>query len=639
MTHSRKALAFNHLYWGTSHPTYRTGLGPILSPVIVPVFWGSWTEGTGKANDPDVIRTYLDGFAGWVSGVGAPLGYEPVVRQYGVIGANTASEGYLFSGSGAIRNKDIVTNLHSWQQQGELIPNGTNTIFLVLVNGFSSYNFLDLAGVPCATCNYHALDAGTYYGVVTWDGCGSDGTQCQANASHELTEAMTDPNYPGAAGWLTHEKFNILGYPTYFSEGADQCQNLAGSTKPHPFDNQPLSFGVVQNFTDNTVDKCTTWTLSTSSHLGLARTSNSQLDVFFVNAAGQLVHAIDSPSPNYGWSSEVITGTSGNLVGAPTAVSPASGRIDVFVRGFGGHNGNALNHLSKVGNSAWSASLLQTGGFDSGIGPPSATSWGTNRIDVVTLDTDATILHFFSTDGDNFGSDNLGGFSIGAPVLISRGVNTLDLFSMSVTASLQENSWNSTVPSSPSAWSGFYGIGPSSTAASGGSPSWALGNTLPLTAAAYSPASGIDYKVDLFVPFPGGKGLRYLRFSNKQGSGWASLLQGVGAGSNTYGASASAVNPAGTEVVVVSESRQDSPAQYPFQSYVAMRYLAGSPNDTFSSIPGVFLSPPAVLYGSDGFPEVIGIGQDGCLYETWLDYQTGGPIVSGPYNTGVCGAQ
>ena len=52
---------------------------------------------------------------------------------------------------------------------------------------------------------------------------------------------------------------------------------------------------------------------------------------------------------------------------------------------------------------------------------------------------------------------------------------------------------------------------------------------------------------------------------------------------------------------------------------------------------GIFASPPSVIYGSDGYPEVLGIGLDGCIWETWLDYWSGGSIVNGPYNTGICG--
>jgi hypothetical protein len=49
-----------------------------------------------------------------------------------------------------------------------------------------------------------------------------------------------------------------------------------------------------------------------------------------------------------------------------------------------------------------------------------------------------------------------------------------------------------------------------------------------------------------------------------------------------------------------------------------------------------FVSPPSVIYGADGLPYYFGIGMDGCLYFTTVDWWDG-LAPDGPYSTNVCG--
>jgi hypothetical protein len=78
----------------------------------------------------------------------------------------------------------------------------------------------------------------------------------------------------------------------------------------------------------------------------------------------------------------------------------------------------------------------------------------------------------------------------------------------------------------------------------------------------------------------------------------------------------------------------------PLAQYTAVLFNRGkqfSSAYTFTS-PGVFYSPPQVVWGNDGYPEVLGMGaDDGCLWETYLDFFSGKTVVNGPYQTGICG--
>lgn len=52
------------------------------APELVSLYWGGLTQ-----EEIDGMQAYLNGFAGYLSGQGAPAGQEPDVNQYGVIGA------------------------------------------------------------------------------------------------------------------------------------------------------------------------------------------------------------------------------------------------------------------------------------------------------------------------------------------------------------------------------------------------------------------------------------------------------------------------------------------------------------------------------------------------------------------------
>jgi hypothetical protein len=234
------------------------GGGPVLSPDIQPLFWGNWTSDHNQDNDPNLISSFVTAFAGYISGVGAPQGQEPVVKQYGVWGARVLPSVSIGVGSDThIRNAGVAQRIALLQSTGQLPPSTPNRVFVVFLKGFT-YDFSDWSGWASGDCAYHANSGGTYYAVVPWEYLGSpdNGGNCtvQTATSHELMESMTDP-YPWN-GWVTTPS-------TFFhNEGADQCGT--GTS---------LSFGFVSSFSDNASSTCASFSRRTTSPLALTRAS------------------------------------------------------------------------------------------------------------------------------------------------------------------------------------------------------------------------------------------------------------------------------------------------------------------------------------------------------------------------------
>lgn len=191
------------------------------------------------------------------------------------------------------------------------------------------------------------------------------------------------------------------------------------------------------------------------------------------------------------------------LTADPTAVSWASGRIDVFVRGAD----NALWHKSYAGS--WSAWESLGGSISSG---PDVSSWGQNRLDVFARGTDGTLYHkpfngswgaweqlganpitgdpsavswgagridVFVRGTDNglyhkyfqnrwSGYESLGGVVTSGPDASSWGPNRLDVFVRGTDNALYHKSWDGT------RWSGFESLG-GSLASDPSAVSWGTG--------------------------------------------------------------------------------------------------------------------------------------------------------------------
>jgi hypothetical protein len=144
-----------------------------------------------------------------------------------------------------------------------------------------------------------------------------------------------------------------------------------------------------------------------------------------------------------------------------------------------------------------------------------------------------------------------------------------------------------------------------------------------------------------FAHVNGTKAARY------QPSSWLGSFDDLYLG-GAYGKVSAAVDLGGTEYDVVIESAT-TPQGPAANTYMANhRYDANFPSSVafprapFPSSPSLnlgccYAGPPVVTYGSDDYPEVMGVGTDGCLYETWIDWWSGAPVANGPFFTGACG--
>ncbi len=643
----RPAAADNSpLFFGAKVPA--SGIGPVLSnPEIVPVFYGDFST-----NSVDfVTEDYLWGFSNYLAGGETPnagttnaadLSMDPVLRQYGVWGA-TIDNPFYFPGANVPNTESgTVAALHSWQSQGLLPPDGQNRIFLVVMNGFSNYTWqVPQSGGGFDPCAFHKVSGNTYYVLVSWDGCtGQDNSEFERIMSHELEETATDPDmYNLSYGWVTHA--GVLGLSS--GEGADQCETNEGDP-PLPFAGS-LSFGTLQNFTDNEAIErggpipgdgsaseahCETWAYPRAAHFSVLARNNTQLDVIYQNVNdGSLDHAWFDVG--YTWHNEVIDPWPGALVGAPAVSGKWVDGLDVVVRVLNGSSGGGLMYyqLNSI-SGEWTSAVPLSGANGPGIGQPTMVSWGSSpgngsgRLDVFTSDIDATVLHFWSDNGGAFNSQNLGGFLLGPQTVTSGGTYMVYLFFFGSYAGLNVWSWNA--PGAPNKWSGgdlntptgIYFSYPADVISA--VPFHQNSNTATADAmAVYVPANVWDYNT-----------------SNWSKSSWYDL----GTEDSRGTVAVAADNLTNSSVMVVRWFQYIGDASDTNGGfYAAARFQEGamSPNQEFQ-LNGDYISAPQVVYGNDGFPEVLGVGTDGCLYENWLDFLGDGfPVVNGPFATGICG--
>ena len=618
------------LHFGSAVPG--GGFGPVFTgSTIIPIYWGNWQPGSGGANDPYVIDKYLYYFGRWLGGEGALYGDDPILRQYGVWGANIQSADIMWGLSGSsVTENQVASNILSAYPSTD-----AGTVFLVLLNGFSSYDWEanNVAG-------NHTDKSGRIFAEVALNGNnGSDLNNFERSISHEIEEMLTDPEQQiGNFGWVTHQK--LFGF--YDAEGADQCETRSNPELPHP-DEVPLSFGVVQNFTDNSFNThttppadivgdgsqsgavCHTWAPGRFPLFGVAkRPGVTQLDLVYQDwSRGGALEHVDF-LPNYTWVWETMDYTSpGLMVGPPSVVALSTGQLDAFVRELGGPPGAALPgiaHYTKMPYQPFSTpTYLTGGGGTASVGPPSAASWGGTRMDVFTTGTDNNLVHFWSDDDVNFQHEIFNFRMIGPPAAVSRGSGMLDVLAYGAFGG------------------GLIGISFNSP----GHPGW-VENALNVTDLYFGdPADMIS------VAAWNGNSLQtsvaglFLNFD----SSWNRTLE-LSVGSSATGdpgdtASGSvAASQDGTETTVVWKLCTTSDPNFPAglcNSYNAVRFVQGHQSGSVQTIVSGNGSAPVVIYGSDGYPEILSVGYDGCLREAYLDYWSGGPVVNGPFATPICG--
>jgi hypothetical protein len=117
--------------------------GPIIpAPEFVPIFWGGFTGGEVAG-----MMSWLNGFTGFLSVQGAPIGQEPVVRQYGVYGATVAPKLVAPLAAATIGFQELAFLLKTqWNASPPTIPQqGANGLYVVFLGAIHR---LDTSLVP-----------------------------------------------------------------------------------------------------------------------------------------------------------------------------------------------------------------------------------------------------------------------------------------------------------------------------------------------------------------------------------------------------------------------------------------------------------------------------------------------------------
>jgi len=207
--------------WAQAHPPLEYKCGPVLEKfTIYPLYYGIWTPAQIASQ-----QAYLNGLAGYISGVGAPKGEVPVLRQYGVNSASVALRPVIANPKAvkALSEQEIVNIINTHAAE---LPFGRNNLIMVFLGKGSSLT-------ACGACGYHRSASPTsYWGTVQ----PSAGPSLALVTAHEVFEAATDPAYNnGAKGWISANK----------EEAIDGC-----NSPKFPFINLP--FGQIPSAADNT---------------------------------------------------------------------------------------------------------------------------------------------------------------------------------------------------------------------------------------------------------------------------------------------------------------------------------------------------------------------------------------------------
>ena len=189
--------------------------GPVLETFkIYPLYYGDWSQA-----DIDSQQAYLTSLTAYISGVKAPAGEQPLIRQYGVNSASVA-EAVTASPTATPRTMtraELVSIITANQSSKKLPPFGSTTLIaLFLAHGFK------LQG--CDGCSYHASNSKTaIWMVVPHD----TGAPYQLSTAHEVFESATDPvvNDQPDWGWLTGGYYPKGSSSLAYDEMVDECGN------------------------------------------------------------------------------------------------------------------------------------------------------------------------------------------------------------------------------------------------------------------------------------------------------------------------------------------------------------------------------------------------------------------------------
>ena len=356
----------------SQYPLYYEG--PIIQPELVTLYWGTFSAGT-----VNTTQTYLSNLAKHLSGYTAPSGSQPVVSQYGVVGAKL---GATFTDAslpgGPIQESDVTAKIASLQQAGQLPAYSPMKVFLVFTSGIS---FVAVPGFNYGIewCGYHnGSSFGHYYALVPFPSspsCASGGfgsftaTQIwQSMMSHEIMEAGTDP-LP-VSGW----------YP----EIGDDC-NWGNSV-----DNTvAMSFGAVQTMVDRNKASCSIWTNEILAPVSATSPSTNNFDAYALGADQTMYHKALSgttwtPGRTAAWEQ---LGT--QKFSSQPVTTHWGTQEHIFATGTDG----LIYHKSVIGTT-WTPSKTtweKLGGVI--YGPPAAVALGTNNVELYGMGTTGEFFH------------------------------------------------------------------------------------------------------------------------------------------------------------------------------------------------------------------------------------------------------
>ena len=198
--------------WATTALQYHGG--PFLQRFeIYPLYYGNWAE-----SDITTQQAYVVNLAAYLSGVGAPAGQQPMLKQYGVnqvtvAAATTASPD---AKPVVLTRSALLTIIHANQKSRNLPAFGLHTLIVV----FPAHGF---TVTGCDGCGgYHASQStSAFWAVIPED-------QEQVVIAHEIFESSADPAVNNFQGW---------------DEVVDQCDSASPIS---------LSFGPIPPAIDNT---------------------------------------------------------------------------------------------------------------------------------------------------------------------------------------------------------------------------------------------------------------------------------------------------------------------------------------------------------------------------------------------------
>ncbi len=348
----------------------------------------------------------------------------------------------------------------------------------------------------------------------TWVNSGGD-NQILANSLNGST-----PSYKSMLDW---SYANGIGFTSFHVWCGDNPQGLS-QYKACGFESIVANLQTYYPPTSSTSlgQPWSSWTspgglVASGTGPAVCSSNSSRLDLFVQGTDGQLYEKYTTNGGS-SWTSWQSLGAplGGKLTSSPAATSPASGVINVFVRG---SDGALWQRTTTNGGASWSAWASIGGQLASGTGP-AVCSQGSS-LDVFVQGTDH-ILYYTQWDGTTWsGWHSLGAGLTSSPGVTSQANGNIDVFVRGTDGALWYREYAGT------SWSGWMGLGgqvasgtgPAACSWSAGrldvfvqgtdgvlyqktwsSSSWSiwqsLGGKLTSSPAATSPASGV---IDVFV--------------------------------------------------------------------------------------------------------------------------------------------